>query len=175
MNLKWIFPQVCQAGRNTIQITVSACCCSHLFVLQLVHRFALVVLVFVVFVCCWYWCWFWCWCWCWCFFLTTLCPASMGCFFGKLFNFGGWFVSKSSTHSLFDVFQAKQWWSSPRRPSVRSVLQGLLRKRLLPLEHCITKIKRNFNSLPPTRWVLFPWSGNVVLISWLLKKITLVK
>jgi len=64
---------VCQAGRNTIQITVSACCCSHLFVLQLVHR-----------------------------------------------------------------------------PSVRSVLQGLLRKRLLPLEHCITKIKRNFNSLPPT-------------------------
>ena len=81
---------VCQAGRNTIQITVSACCCvshisldidrglqhfasfqSHLFVLQLVHR-----------------------------------------------------------------------------PSVRSVLQGLLRKRLLPLEHCITKIKRNFTNLP---------------------------
>ena len=62
---------MCQAGRNTIQITVSACCCSHLFVLQLVHR-----------------------------------------------------------------------------PSVRSVLQGLLRKRLLPLEHCVTKIKRNFTSLP---------------------------
>ena len=34
------------------------------------------------------------------------------------------------------------------RPSVRSVLQGLLRKRLLPLEHCITKIKRNFTNLP---------------------------
>ena len=33
------------------------------------------------------------------------------------------------------------------RPSVRSVLQGLLRKRLLPLEHCITKIKRNFSGL----------------------------
>ncbi|XP_032869938.1 zinc finger MIZ domain-containing protein 1-like isoform X2 [Amblyraja radiata] len=60
---------VCQPGRNTIQITVTACCCSHLFVLQLVHR-----------------------------------------------------------------------------PSVRSVLQGLLKKRLLPAEHCITKIKRNFNS-----------------------------
>ncbi|XP_064631687.1 zinc finger MIZ domain-containing protein 1-like isoform X2 [Lineus longissimus] len=60
---------VCQPGRNTIQITVTACCCSHLFVLQLVHR-----------------------------------------------------------------------------PSVRSVLQGLLRKRLLPAEHCITKIKRNFSS-----------------------------
>ena len=120
MNLKWFSPQVCQAGRNTIQITVSACCCSHLFVLQLVHRFVLVVL-----------------------------------FFGKLYNFCGWFVSRSSTHSLFDVSPAKQWWLSPRRPSVRSVLQGLLRKRLLPLEHCITKIKRNFNSLPPTRWVLF--------------------
>ena len=25
------------------------------------------------------------------------------------------------------------------RPSIRSVLQGLLRKRLLPAEHCITK------------------------------------
>ncbi|KAM6986474.1 zinc finger MIZ domain-containing protein 2-like isoform 2-T2 [Aplochiton taeniatus] len=60
---------VCQSGRNTIQITVTACCCSHLFVLQLVHR-----------------------------------------------------------------------------PSVRSVLQGLVKKRLLPAEHCITKIKRNFSS-----------------------------
>lgn len=59
---------VCQPGRNTIQITVTACCCSHLFVLQLVHR-----------------------------------------------------------------------------PSVRSILQGLLRKRLLPAEHCITKIKRSFS------------------------------
>ncbi|XP_073684419.1 zinc finger MIZ domain-containing protein 1-like [Garra rufa] len=61
---------VCQPGRNTIQITVTACCCSHLFVLQLVHR-----------------------------------------------------------------------------PSVRSVLQGLLRKRLLAAEHCITKVKRNFSSV----------------------------
>lgn len=59
---------VCKPGRNTIQITVTACCCSHLFVLQLVHR-----------------------------------------------------------------------------PSVSSVLQSLLRKRLLPAEHCITKIKRNFS------------------------------
>ncbi|XP_053727935.1 zinc finger MIZ domain-containing protein 2 isoform X1 [Synchiropus splendidus] len=61
--------QVCQPGRNTIQITVTACCCSHLFVLQLVHR-----------------------------------------------------------------------------PSVRSVLQGLMKKRLLPAEHCVNKIKRNFSS-----------------------------
>ncbi|CAG4992314.1 unnamed protein product [Parnassius apollo] len=63
--------EVCQPGRNTIQITVSACCCSHLFVLQLVHR-----------------------------------------------------------------------------PSVRSVLQGLLRKRLLTADHCIAKIKMNFNQTP---------------------------
>ncbi|XP_055376772.1 putative uncharacterized protein DDB_G0286901 isoform X2 [Condylostylus longicornis] len=30
--------QVCQPGRNTLQLTASSCCCSHLFVLQLVHR-----------------------------------------------------------------------------------------------------------------------------------------
>uniref|UniRef100_H3CJZ8 Zinc finger MIZ-type containing 2 n=1 Tax=Tetraodon nigroviridis TaxID=99883 RepID=H3CJZ8_TETNG len=68
--------QVCQPGRNTIQITVTACCCSHLFVMQ-VHR-----------------------------------------------------------------------------PSVRSVLQGLMKKRLLPAEHCVTKssVKRNFSigSIPGT-------------------------
>ncbi|KAJ7417799.1 Zinc finger MIZ domain-containing protein 2 [Willisornis vidua] len=63
---------VCQPGRNTIQITVTACCC-------LVHR-----------------------------------------------------------------------------PSVRSVLQGLLKKRLLPAEHCITKIKRNFSSVAAS-------SGNATL------------
>jgi len=60
---------VCHAGRNTIQITVSACCCSHLFSLQLVHR-----------------------------------------------------------------------------PTVKSVVQGLLKKRLLPLENCVAKVKKNFNS-----------------------------
>lgn len=31
------------------------------------------------------------------------------------------------------------------RPSVRSVLQGLLRKRLLTADHCIAKIKMHFN------------------------------
>ncbi|XP_076361206.1 zinc finger MIZ domain-containing protein 1-like isoform X3 [Tachypleus tridentatus] len=65
--------EVCHPGRNTIQITVTACCCSHLFLLQLVHR-----------------------------------------------------------------------------PTVKSVLQGLLRKRLLPAEHCVSKIKRNFNSVATT-------------------------
>jgi hypothetical protein len=59
----------CQPETNTLEIAVSSCCCSHLFVLQLVHR-----------------------------------------------------------------------------PSVNSVLTGLLRKRLLPTEHCIAKIKRWFAS-----------------------------
>ena len=97
--------QVCQAGRNTIQITVSACCCSHLFVLQLVHRFLLNLILL------------------------------------NLVHSKRWSLNKRITSSM-------------HRPSVRSVLQGLLRKRLLPLEHCITKIKRNFNSLPPTRLVM---------------------
>ena len=39
--------------------------------------------------------------------------------------------------------------SFPKRKDLMLSLQGLLRKRLLPLEHCITKIKRNFNNLPP--------------------------
>ena len=62
---------VCHAERNTIQIIVSACCCSHLFLLQLVHR-----------------------------------------------------------------------------PTVQSVIRGLLRRRLLPAEACIDKIKRYFGSTP---------------------------
>ena len=33
-----LLKNVCKTGRNTIQINVVACCCSHLFVLQLVHR-----------------------------------------------------------------------------------------------------------------------------------------
>lgn len=32
------------------------------------------------------------------------------------------------------------------RPSVRSLIHGLLRKRLLTAEHCIAKIKRNFSN-----------------------------
>lgn len=55
---------VCISGRNTIQFTVTACCCSHLFTVQLVHR-----------------------------------------------------------------------------PTVRSIVQGLLRKRLLPLERGVVKAK----------------------------------
>jgi len=32
------------------------------------------------------------------------------------------------------------------RPSVRHVLQGLVRRNLLPAEFCVAKIKRNFNA-----------------------------
>lgn len=42
------------------------------------------------------------------------------------------FVNDASQSHLF-VLQLVH------RPSVRSVLQGLLKKRLLPAEHCITK------------------------------------
>lgn len=33
-----LIKNVCNQGKNTIQITATACCCSHTFVLQLVHR-----------------------------------------------------------------------------------------------------------------------------------------
>lgn len=39
------------------------------------------------------------------------------------------------------------------RPSVQSVLQGLLRKRLLTAEHGVTKIKRNFNNTHPSNGI----------------------
>lgn len=32
------------------------------------------------------------------------------------------------------------------RPTIRHVLQSLLRRNLVPVEHCVAKIKRNFNS-----------------------------
>lgn len=41
--------------------------------------------------------------------------------------------TRSSSQSHLFVLQLVH------RPSVRSVLQGLLKKRLLPAEHCITK------------------------------------
>ncbi|NXR39017.1 ZMIZ2 protein, partial [Zosterops hypoxanthus] len=85
---------VCQPGRNTIQITVTACCCvSH----QEGTRRGRVVV-------------------------------------------GATAQSPISPQSHLFVLQLVH------RPSVRSVLQGLIKKRLLPAEHCITKIKRNFSS-----------------------------
>ena len=48
------------------------------------------------------------------------------------------------------------------RPSVRSVLQGLLRKRMLPAEHCVTKIKRNFNSVAASNGSLNSSEGDGV-------------
>lgn len=40
------------------------------------------------------------------------------------------------------------------RPSVRSVLQGLMKKRLLPAEHCVTKSTADtlVNVATATRW-----------------------
>jgi hypothetical protein len=55
-----------------------------------------------------------------------------------------YFTSRSPQQSHLFLLQLVH------RPTVRSVLQGLLRKRLLPLDHCAAKIKRNFTngSLP---------------------------
>ena len=36
------------------------------------------------------------------------------------------------------------------RPTVKSVVQGLLKKRLLPLEACVGKVKKNFSSFTTT-------------------------
>ena len=81
---------VSQTGRNTIQITVSACCCVS----------------------------------------VIICGADHG-------NF----TDNVSFQSHLFVLQLVH------RPTVRSVVQGLLRKRLLPVEHCVTKIKRVLSSL----------------------------
>lgn len=85
--------QVCQPGRNTVQITVTACCC--------VSRPSCLIAT-----CLW----------------TDQIP----------------FLNASpsppvSRQSHLFVLQLVH------RPSVRSVLQGLMKKRLLPAEHCITK------------------------------------
>lgn len=96
---------VCQPGRNTIQITVSACCCvSHPSVRAKAPLKDERVCAFDV---------------------------------GILINSIRYFLLQSHLFVLQVV----------HRPSVRSVLQGLYRKRLLPAEMCIAKIKRNFNSV----------------------------
>lgn len=83
---------VCQPGRNTIQITVAACCCV---------------------------------------------SQSSG--------------SRSNQKSLiFFVFQSEQSHlfvlQLVHRPTIRHVLQSLLRRHLVPADHCVAKIKRNFNA-----------------------------
>lgn len=86
---------VCQPGRNTIQITVTACCC------------------------------------------VSVCAVE------EPSHVRGWsranyFLCYVSLQSHLFVLQLVH------RPSVRSVLQGLLKKRLLPAEHCITKSTSHF-------------------------------
>ena len=87
---------VCQAGRNTIQITVSACCC-----------------------------------------VSPTNQYPRGNTVTDSFSFFCFIFAQSHLFVLQVV----------HRPSVRSVLQGLYRKRLLPADLCINKIKRNFNSV----------------------------
>lgn len=81
---------VCQAGRNTIQITVSACCC------------------------------------------VSNCVLSF-CFLKYILNF-------VYLQSHLFVLQLVH------RPTIRHVIQSLLRRHLVPLEVCANKIKRNFSA-----------------------------
>lgn len=90
--------RVCQPGRNTIQITVSACCC-----------------------------------------------VSLQPFFGLNSHFRS-MHPKNIEFSLF-VFQSHLFvLQLVHRPTIRHVLQSLLKRNLVPVEHCVAKIKQNFNS-----------------------------
>lgn len=82
---------VCQPGRNTIQITVAACCCVSVFT----SSFLLQV-------------------------------------FLKLIH-----ILKQSHLFVLQLVH---------RPTIRHVLQSLLRRHLVPVDHCVAKIKRNFNA-----------------------------
>lgn len=93
---------VCQAGRNTIQITVSACCCVSYLHCVYKDKFNKKAIKF----------------------LQQIALLNM-----TYFPFQSHLFVLQLVH----------------RPSVRSVLQGLLRKRLLTADHCIAKIKMNFN------------------------------
>lgn len=103
---------VCQPGRNTIQITVSTCCCVSK---RLENSTAI---------------------------LPTPTPRAIISrrVVLRVLNETVCFCVRFQSH-LF-VLQLVH------RPSVRSVLQGLLRKRLLTADHCIAKIKRNFSNNP---------------------------
>lgn len=86
--------RVCQPGRNTIQITVSACCCV---------------------------------------------SFERDCSFSLESMIDTFFYSFQLQSHLF-VLQLVH------RPTIRHVLQSLLRRNLVPVDHCVAKIKRNFNS-----------------------------
>lgn len=87
--------RVCQPGRNTVQITVSACCC-----------------------------------------VSITKTSSNGNHQIKNLKFFIQFYLQSHLFVLQLV----------HRPTIRHVLQSLLRRNLVPVEHCVAKIKRNFNS-----------------------------
>ena len=94
---------VCQPGRNTVQITVTACCCVSSPPVSG---------------------------------LASHCPVQCG----TSIPCKPVFPPVCPQSHLF-VLQLVH------RPSVRSVLQGLMKKRLLPAEHCITKSELDSASL----------------------------
>lgn len=88
---------ICVEGRNTIQITVAACCCVSI--------------------------------------LTTIRKIYTSCKIIRNFN-----MKNFNSQSHLFVLQMVH------RPSVQSILQGMLRKNLLPAEHGVAKIKAFFNN-----------------------------
>lgn len=93
--------RVCQPGRNTIQITVSACCCVS-FPFQLFFSCKSSVFSSMLFI----------------LFLLSFCSLQSHLFVLQLVH----------------------------RPTIRHVLQSLLRQSLVPVDLCVTRIKTNFNS-----------------------------
>lgn len=89
--------RVCQPGRNTIQITVSACCCVSIQHLS---------------------------------YSRTNQEVAMHYLYSGLFRLQSHLFVLQLVH----------------RPTIRHVLQSLLRRNLVPVDHCVAKIKRNFNS-----------------------------
>lgn len=87
--------RVCQPGRNTIQITVSACCCVSIHV------------------------------------------GSANCYKLQIIYIRFRFVQFQSHLFVLQLVH---------RPTIRHVLQSLLRRSLVPVDLCVAKIKRNFNS-----------------------------
>lgn len=100
--------RVCQPGRNTVQITVSACCCVSLM-------------------------------------FATKTFAHFFHHFSHTHTHSSAIVC--STCRAFRAIQSHLFvLQLVHRPTIRHVLQSLLRQSLVPVDICVTKIKRNFNS-----------------------------
>lgn len=108
--------RVCQPGRNTVQITVSACCCVSIAFKPKNSR----EIAFD-------------------FSMKNSSPIPRN---SSSYDFVFYFICGElrTVQSHLFVLQLVH------RPTIRHVLQSLLRQSLVPVDICVTKIKRNFNS-----------------------------